>query len=171
MALVADNVFVAGTGGVYVGAKGTTGPTSATASIPSGFTTVGFLHDDGITFNPNEEVKDIKAFQNALIVRKVVTRDEYEFEFTMLETNATTVGLFFKDAAFTGGAITAGNRDHRAFILDAVDGDKMSRWVLPDAEVTKRGNVTWKNDDAALYKVTITAYPSSAGSPGFFYYA
>ena len=54
-------------------------------------------------------------------------------------------------------------------MLEVRDGAKTVRIVLPDAQITERGEVTYKTDEAVAYDVTITAYPDKNGVKAYIY--
>ncbi len=57
------------------------------------------------------------------------------------------------DPGSTGG--------RRSYILDLVDGSKLSRIYMPLGEVTAVDDLTYTNGDAVQYGVTITGYRDS----------
>jgi hypothetical protein len=54
-------------------------------------------------------------------------------------------------------------RMQRGFGFDVIDGDYQRRIYLPLAEVTERGDITYKSDELIGYEMTVTAYPGSDG--------
>jgi hypothetical protein len=50
-----------------------------------------------------------------------------------------------------------------------VDGDVDIRIVIPDGQVTERGDVTYANGEAIGYDVTVTAYPDDSGVKAYIY--
>jgi hypothetical protein len=164
---VAENaalVRVAVTGAVYIAPSGTTGPTDATTALAATWKSVGYISEDGVKEANDIESDEIKAWQNSDIVRKTITKQETSYGFTMIETNATSIGLFY------GKAITTADETHiiggptvgkTAMVIDVIDGDKTIRRFIPDAEVTERGEVTFSASEAVGYEVTVTAYPNA----------
>lgn len=171
MAKDASEVRVGFTGGAYCAPAGTTVPTNATTPIPAAFDDVGFLHEDGITIGINADNQDLKAWQGGAIVRKVQTSHDVTFNFKMMQTNDTTLKLFWADktATATQVKITGAQSDHYAWTIEVIDGDDVIRIVLPDAQITERGEITIKNDEAIVYDVTLTAYPDANDVKGTIY--
>jgi hypothetical protein len=174
----ASNVNVAVTGAVYVAAvadvaqTGTTGslvvsvnaPTDADTALTSVWTAVGYISEDGVKEANDTENEEIKAWQNSDIVRKMITKNETSYAFTMIETNAQALSLFY------GKAIAAADIKHTiggsltgkiAVVIDAIDGTQVIRRYIPSAEVTERGEVSLTSSDATGYEVTVTAYPDA----------
>lgn len=163
LGLDAGNVTVGVTGAVYVAAENTAAPADLEAAM-TGWEPVGYLSEDGVTEAYNIETDDIVAWQNADVVRKVITSSEVTYQFTMIETTAASVSLYYgKDVASAatthniGGTLTG----KKAFIIDVIDGDQTIRRYVPSGEVTERGEVAITSGDAIGYDVTLTAYPSS----------
>lgn len=161
----AANVAVGVTGAVYVADEGTAAPADIATSPATGWAPVGYISEDGVTESYNIETDDIVAWQNADVVRKVITSSEVTYGFTMIETNATSVGLYYgKDVAaaaethMIGGALVG----KKAFLIDVIDGDQTIRRYIPSGEVTERGEVAITSGDAIGYEVTLTAYPAAS---------
>lgn len=173
--ITAENVKVAVTGAVYVGTDAAAAPTSATSILGTGWRSVGYISEDGVVEANTQDSNEIIAWQNSDVVRKTITRSEVTYQFTMIETNEASLGLFYgrtidggTDTSHTiGGASTT----RLPIIIDIVDGGKVVRRYAPDAEVTERGEVTFAAGDALGYQVTLTAYPDATlgGSVEAFY--
>jgi hypothetical protein len=178
MALVAANVQIGVTGSVFYAPQGTTVPTTTSGALASGFNEVGYISEDGITETTSTDTNDIIAWQNGDLVRRVQTSHDFTLQFTMLETNEHSLKLYYNDYTHGAGASVdgvvkvSGTQGYRgAFVLMVVDGTELVRIVLPDAQVTERGDVQYVNGDATSYQVTITAYPDASGYKAYKYYA
>ncbi len=162
--LDAENVVVAVTGSVHVAPAGTAVPTAVAESLNAAFADVGYISEDGVSTTIGTDTTDIRAWQNGDIVRRVQTSHDYSLSFTMIETNPTSLQLFFGNYSDGAGddavvEITGEQDVRRAFVLDIVDGDDLQRIVIPSGQVTERGDVTYANGEPVGYPVTITAYP------------
>ncbi len=160
----ATNVKVAITGAVYTAPTGTTAPTDASTSLDAAFKAVGYISEDGVKEANDTENEEIKAWQNSDIVRKVITKNETSYAFTMIETNSAALGLFY------GKTIAVGATDHIiggtvtgkiAAVIDVIDGSQVIRRYIPSCEVTERGEVALTGTDALGYETTVTAYPDA----------
>lgn len=171
MALVAANVRVGVTGGVYRAPLGTALPTDATSPIPAEFLDVGYIHEDGVTQSQETDTEDIVAWQNGDVVRKVQTSHDLTFTVPMIETKAITLGLYYNDDAATDSTfqVTGAQATHYAWIIDVVDGDHVVRMCLPDGQVTEKGEVTYQNSEAVSYEITLSAYPDVDGVKAYGY--
>lgn len=177
MALQSDLVRVALTGAVYSAPAGTTAPTNATTAWAAGFVELGYISEDGVTESYNDSTTTIKAWQGGATVRTMITSSEAKFAFTCLETNGEVLARYHKGAtiAGTGGPpatgssieVVAAQPDIREWGIDVLDGTNHIRIYLPSAEVTERGEITYKNDEPVSYPLTLTAYPDDAGIVAF----
>ena len=161
MALTAENVVVGITGEVYVGPTSATAPT-ATDSTLTGFASLGYVSADGVEFASDKTTNQIRAWQNADLVREVITEGTVTYSFSLLETTEDVVELYF-GAAMVDGKIelnpnSTGGR--KSFVIDIVDGDKVIRHYVPSGEVLSVEAQTVQNGEAVAYGITMTAYAS-----------
>lgn len=165
MPLDPDNVRVALTGAVYTAPKGTAQPSDATASWPTGWVDLGWISEDGVTEAYDDNVAEIKAWQGGTTVRRVISSSIATLQFTCIETKPAVVEAFHKGSTVTAGRLDvyAPTADERSFGLDVVDGDTHLRLLIPRGEVSDRGDVVYKSDEAVGYDMTVTAYPDDTG--------
>ena len=170
MVNTADNVLVARTGGVYYAPTNTTLPTASDAALAGPFESVGFISEDGITQSEPTDIQEVVAWQDGAVVRKIQTSHDLTYTFTMLETSAETLELFYGD--YTAGVVevTGAQLGKHAFVIDVADGDNDIRFVIPDGQITERGDVTYASSDAIGYEVTITCYPDEDGVKAYKYF-
>jgi hypothetical protein len=171
MATDAALVEVAATGAVYVAALGATPPTNATAAWSTAWGELGYMNEDGVNETPSLDIEEIKAWQSGAIVRKVITGSGLDFAFTAIETNLKTIDLFYPGSVITQVAGPPLETKHeiklpvatpKAFGIDAVDGTKRVRIVIPRAQISDRGEVPYRNNAPVAYPFTISAEPDSS---------
>lgn len=177
MAKDRNNIRIYGddTTAVYTAPKGTTGPTGLAAPSAT-FKEVGWLGEDGVDLERNEDVAEFKGYQGGTLVRKKTTSVVDTFHFVCLEETALTLGLYYKGQApvvATGvGTLTVTNQsvsDERAWVVDLIDGSVTKRYVVPSGEVTDRATISHKNSDLTMYDFTVTiygAYTILSNAPG-----
>ena len=156
---------------------GTTAPTSLTAAWGTGWADLGLMSEDGLTEGFDQDRTEIRAWGFDAPVRTQVSRKVTTFQVTFLETNARVLSLYHStplsamstvgtgaDAAltFVQGQNTA--PDVRALGLDVIDGTRRFRFTVPRCEVTARGDVVYKGDEAVGYNMTFTALLASDGT-------
>lgn len=170
MALTADNVRVGVTGACYLADTGTELPTDATTTVNVSFIDLGYVSDDGVSQAIDESRSDIVAWQNADVVRKVKTSQDVTYSFTMIETSAATLEAYYGNYAGPGVVeINGTDTPHKSWIIDVVDDDDTIRLVIPDGQVTERGEITYANGEEVGYPITITAFPDSSGNKAYKY--
>jgi len=159
MALTAENVVVGITGEVYVGPTTATAPTSSTDTL-TGFTSLGYVSADGVEFGIDKSTNQIRAWQNADLVREVITEGTVTYAFSLLETTEDVIETFFGAPIIDGkvelSPVNTGGR--KSFVLDIVDGDKVIRHYVPQGEILSVEAQTVQNGEAVAYGVTVTAY-------------
>lgn len=163
MAADLSAILVGQTGKVYDAPIDTTAPTDATSSFGAGWVDLGTISEDGLTIGFNEDTTDIKQWGGGT-VRKLITSFELTFAFTCLESNEEVMARFYRNAP-TGGAVDlkGGVRDPRAWGFDVLDGSTHVRYVVANGELSERGEIVHKADEAMAYSFTVTAYPDDAG--------
>jgi hypothetical protein len=170
MALTADNVVVGITGKVYIGATSATAPTASDSTL-TGFTELGYVHADGVTFTVDKSTNQIRAWQNADLVREVITEATATYAFALLETTEDVIEAYF-GSAITGGKVEltpAATGGRKSFVIDVVDGTKTIRHYIPSGEILSVDAQTIANGEAVAYGVTVTAYASAGRSADIFF--
>ena len=162
MANTAANVRVGVTGKVHTSAAGTA-PTDATTAL-SGWTDLGYISEDGLTETPSVSTNDIKAWGGD-IVRTIVTEHKVEFAFTLLETSAAVLEVYYNDpdADTSGWVVSRTDGLRQKWVFEVIDGASLRRLYLPDGQVTGVDAITHATEEAIGYGVTITAYPDNTG--------
>lgn len=164
----ANAVQVAVTGSAYVGATGTAAPTTAVSALNVAFTELGYISADGITETRDRSTNPIRAWQNADLVREVVTESSATFKFTLLEATKEVVELYYGTSVVTAtGSVevnpgTTGGR--KSFVFNAVDGAKVIRIYVPSGEVLAVEPVAYVNGEPVSFGVTVTAYSTGTFS-------
>jgi hypothetical protein len=170
MALTADNVVVGITGKVYVGATSATAPTSSTSSL-TGFSELGYVSADGVEFATDRATNQIRAWQNADLVRESVTEATVTYSFTLLETNQEVIETYFGSTMIDGKIelVPTATGGRKSFVIDIVDGAKNIRHYVPSGEVLSIEAQTVQNGEAVAYGITVTAYASDDRTVDIFF--
>lgn len=163
MATDATKVLVGAGGKIYRAPLGTTLPTDATTALDVAFVELGHITEDGVTESNDKSTSNIKNWYGA-VVRESTTEQNYKLGFAMMQTDANTLETYYGDTTATDTAwkVAAVQGIRESWIIDAVDGDKTRRLVVPDGQVTDAGDITSATEDAITYPVTVTTYPDGS---------
>lgn len=149
---------------VSIGALGSTLPTTL-AALDAALVDVGWLHSDGVVFNPADTLGRFRGHQGARIVRTRLTESGTSFTFQCLESTALTMGLQHnvKSSATLTGVTTLTVSPSRkvipkAFVLDLFDADDNSihyRYAIPRGEIGERSEFTLAGSDITGYSFPV----------------
>lgn len=158
-------------GAIYWAPAGTTLPTSATDTLNSAFTALGYISEDGLTNSNSIETETIKAWGGDVVA---VPQTDFTdtFQFKCIEMLNLDVLKFIYGADNVSGALATGitvkanasDKPAGVFVCDMAmrDGAK-KRVVAPNAKLTELGDITYVDNDVAGYEATITAMAGGFG--------
>lgn len=156
-----DEVVVGIDGVVAVGVYGVAvAPTSPNSALAGTWTDLGLVTTDGVARTTNQSTEVLRAWQRNQRVRTLITEGEVVFEFTLMQTNADTVGFFHGSEVQANGSIVVdptAERPRIAFDLDVIDGDHIVREYAPNAQVTEVGEQVAVSGGEYGWPVTVTA--------------
>ena len=167
------------TGGVQAADTTVTLPTDADTAL-TGFTALGLIGEDGLSETADRSTEQIRAWGGSL-ARVVQTEFGLTYSFQFLETNADVlreihgVDNVEVDTTTTPGVeslsiqINQATLPQRAYVFEMKDGDAKIRIVLPNAQITSVGDISYSHGDAIRYEVEVTAYPDESGNEAYKY--
>jgi len=165
-------------GAVSVAPSGTTIPTDATTALAAAFTKLGYISDRGMTHQNTINSDKITAWggDEVLVVYK---GREVSFKFAFLESmNADVLKLIYGDSNVsgtleTGISINAKSNiemPEKVWAIDVVMKDNTKkRIVIPAGRISEVGNITYVDNDAITYEVTVAAIPDASGNTHYEY--
>lgn len=164
MTLNSANVDVAVSGAVAYAPMGSTAPTDADTPMTTPYVDIGYISSDGVVEARDRSTSNIVAWQNADVVRSVVTEASITVAFTGIETNKATLELFYGSALNTVDGsikiIPGATGVRRSVVVDYIDGTKYVRLWLPQAELQEVGETTLTSGgDPVGYEMTLRGYP------------
>lgn len=164
MVLNSSNVRVGVTGALSVGGPSAVAPTDADTALGTGWTDAGYVSDSGVEEIRTRSTNKIRGWQNSDTVREVVTEASLQIKATLIETNATTLELYYGIAHVDGKVVVIPSKTggRKKFNLDVVDGEEFIRAYIAAGEVTEVGNQVYRSGEPIGYEVTITAYPDAS---------
>lgn len=170
-------------GNVYMApAVGATLPTAVGdgATAPTGYTSLGYVTDAGVTITPTVNSEPVNVWQSAVPVLYNVTSATFSIQATFSETSLSTTELFFgaQWTEVTAGEPAVPTGEWRldldatpelqeiSLVVDWSQASAKSRVVIPRAMVQDRGAITLTRTAAQEYQLTIEALDSN-GSLGY----
>lgn len=171
MPLSGTEVRVGVNGDVYVAAGGTTPPANITAAW-TGFTSVGYLSEDGVKVARSMSTEQIKAWQSISTIRYLITDVGEVASFVMLQFNKTTLPFYMGGGTVVaqgGGSYklsvsSAPTIDERVLGIEWVDGGIKSRLIIPRGMVTETEEMTVGRSDAVRLGVSFAAMTPATGT-------
>jgi hypothetical protein len=166
MAQEKKEILIAPGADVFVADVGTAFPKEPTESAGAGWTELGYISEDGAKFNISKTVKDVKAAQKRLAVRRTVTDEDVLTSFSLLQFNAENWAFAFGGGEFeevkTGvfrydfpGGDEALNE--KALLLRWVDGDRHFELGIEVGNVTEGVEVGLKRADESMIPISFKA--------------
>lgn len=158
----AVRVGTASGAGLFLAPLGTTLPTDAEGTLDAAFYTVGYISDEGVTVGSDLSSEDLFAWQAASPIRTLLTDRTYTFEFTMVETEAETLALYFDSTAT--GDLDSGlsvpipdqpEGNHYAAVIEAKDGSTTTRLVFGKVTLSDAGDVELTRSSLQGFPVTL----------------
>lgn len=168
-------------GGAWAAPLGTVPPAALITALLPAFKSVGYVGEDGVSTSTSTGTSDVIAWGGDK-VRVIQTDHDLAVALTMIETTAITAGIFYHEDNVTSRAATSslGNQldikinakelPRKVWVFELQDGDRAGRLVLPEAQVTERGDVPFVHGAPVVYPLTMTAYPDAAGNKGYIYW-
>lgn len=163
-------------GAISVGSTGTTLPKDATTKLNQGFTSLGYVSEDGVTNSNSPESEKIKAWGgDTVLVSQTDKPDTYTF--TLIEVlnvdvlkevyGAENVSGTLK----TGITIKANNKPRKArvFVIESLLNNAIKRIVIPNGVITEVGDIVYKDNEAVGYETTVEALPDTDGQTHYEY--
>lgn len=153
-------------GAIYRAPLGTTLPTTAKATLDAAFKSLGYVSEDGLVNSNSPESESIKAWGGDT-VSSMQTSKEDTFQFTLIESmNSEVLKAIYgdKNVTDTDGAIkivaNSDDQEEACWVVDMVlKGDKVKRIVIANGKISAVGDITYKDNEAIGYPVTLTAVP------------
>ena len=173
------------TGAIKHAPVGTTLPTLASiakagVTLDEAFTGNEYVSEDGLTLSPSMSTTNIKDWSGA-VVRKLLEEFDGTLAWTMISTNAESLGVAFgqgniqtEDATSLHGnqvaaALGAELPEEQSWVFLMKDGDARIVIVVPKGQVTEVGEVNFQSNAAVGWPVTLSSYPDESGKSIYIY--
>lgn len=154
------------TGAIHVANMGATTPTIG-EGYGEEFRNVGYISGDGVEVSFDEDANEFIPWQEMAPIRRDITKSITAVKFTLWDFGRKNAEFFFggevdMDDDGTYHVDVKGKPDFKRqlFVLDVIDGTKAMRIEIPAGQLTERGSVVFKSDEAMAMECTITAFPA-----------
>ena len=154
-------------GAIYRAPLGTTLPATASETLNGAFENLGYISEDGLTNSNTASTQSIKAWGGDTVLQPQTEKPD-TFTATFIEAlNTNVLEAAYGDnnvsgALATGITVRANAKELPAscWVVDMIlSGNTLKRIVIANGQVTSVGDITYKDDTAIGYPLTITAYP------------
>ena len=168
------------TGAIKHAPVGTTLPTLASikntgVTLDEAFTGDEYVSDSGLALSPSMSTTNIKDWSGT-VVRKLLEEFDGTLSWTMISTNAGSLGVAFgsENIQTEAATIEHGNQvsaalgahlpEEQSWVFLMKDGDARVVVVVPDGQITELGEVTFASNAAVGWNVTLSCYPDANGN-------
>lgn len=154
-------------GAIWRAPEGTALPTTAGGELDSAFEALGYISEDGVVNANARTTENIKAWGGDTVLTTLTEKTD-TFAFTMIESlNGVVLKTVHGDNNVTGDLtsgltvkVNASDDEPHAYVIDQeLQGNVKMRIVIPSAKVSEVGDITYKDDTAIGYPVTLSALP------------
>lgn len=160
-------------GAVQYAAIGTALPTDATAAA-TGFTSAGYVSEDGLTLTADYSTKDIKDWSLST-VRTLLEEFTGEVSFAFIQTDYEGLCALFGSSNVTkaGDKITIKIGAHlppaQEFVFNMKDGNDRIRVCLPNAQAVLDGDLTFLASEPITWNVRLKCGADTSGETIYIY--
>ncbi len=167
------------TGAVFSAPLGTALPTDATTELAAAYKALGYVSEDGLVNKNTPESDKIKAWGGDVVL-VTQTNKEDVFTFKLIEaTNAEVLKKVYGIENVTGDLSTktglkitanAKELEEHVQVFDMIlKGGLLKRIVIPIAKVAEVGDISYLDNDAVGYELTLQALPDENGNTHYEY--
>ena len=154
-------------GAIWRAALGSTLPTDATTALDAAFKCLGYVSEDGLTNDNSPKSDTVKAWGGDTVLTPQTEKPDI-FAYTLIEAiNIDVLKSVYGDdnvsGTLTTGITVRANSDEQeasAYVIETLmKGGVLKRIVVPNATLSELDTITYKDDEAVGYGVTLTAMP------------
>lgn len=184
MPVALKSIFAGGpdqlvTGAILSAPTGTALPTDETTALNALFKDSGYISDGGLKIGSNQNSTEINDWSGN-VVRTIMAGYGNQLTWEHLEWNEQSLKNFLGDANVTVTATTGTptkitakfNGDEmpvKEYVFNIKDGVRKLRVVVPNGQVSERGEITFIKTDAVKLPVTLKTFPDASGNHIYIY--
>lgn len=164
-------------GAIFRAPLGTTLPTDAKTALDAAFKCLGYCSEDGLTNTNSPESGETKAWGGDTVLTYQTSKPD-EFGFTLIEAlNVEVLKAVYGSENVTGaldtGITVKANGDEpeeAVWVFEIIQRDGVGkRIVVPDGKISEVGEISYTDEDAVGYEITLSAMPDSTGQTHYEY--
>ncbi len=165
------------TGAVFIAPAGTTLPTDASSTLDTKFKGLGYMSEDGAVIVEERESEDIPAWGGDIVYTSQTSYKE-TIAFTPIEINSNVMKAMYgkKNVTVEVGkmkvAHNAAELPELPLVIETAPNSKtVTRYVIPRAKLTEKGDLALNGSDPMGRELTFTALPDKDGNTMYEYHA
>ena len=149
-------------------------PPDADTALAAAFVCLGYVSDDGLK-NEHKTDETVKAWGGDTVL---LTKTD-EFSFTLIESlSADVLAALYGDDNVSGTALSTGisvsvndsSPTQDVWVIEMLlNADTLKRIVIPKGMVSEVGEITYKDDEAVGYEITLIAGADESGNTHYEY--
>lgn len=181
MANTASNVTAAKpgvAGAISIAPVGTTLPTTADGTLATGFASLGYVSEDGVSDDISKSMFKVKAWGGDVVLSGEDSFEE-SFKFKLIEVlNLDVLKFGFGSANVTGTSLStgisvkkkAGNDTPVSIVIDTIlNGGVLKRVVIPNGVLSGIGSIVQKMNEATGIDCTVDCLVDASGNTSYEY--
>jgi hypothetical protein len=184
MPVALKSIFAGGpdqlvTGAILSAVTGTALPVDETTALAAAFKDSGYISDAGLKIGSNQNSTEITDWSGN-VVRTIMAGYGNELSWEHLEWNEQSLKNFLGDANVTAVTTTGAptkitakfNGDEmpvKEWVFNIKDGVRKIRVVVPNGQVSERGEITFVKTDAVKLPITLKTFPDASGNHVYVY--
>lgn len=180
MAQNAEQIKVAANGRLHIARYDDTPelPEDVESPLDSAFSELGYVSDDGVTFNKSEEVEDVTVWQSKSAVDQIVTERNFSASTQFAQWNRETFALAFGGGEWSEPSSGLVRYDPPSdydpltkwvTVIETIVGERIDRWVIERLTITGDIEAQAVKNAPMLLPVTLSALTAPGKDKAWYY--